>query len=95
MCRVLRNPLPLKEPPLLSSPAASNGGEMLVDIENLTVDIDLKGVAKGSGRKGFAPERLRVCLGEGLIRGLTRLQDVRGYLLCRRLISTCLRECVV
>ena len=48
---ILRNPLPLKDPPLLSSPAASGGGEMLVNIKNLTVDTNLNGVARDADKQ--------------------------------------------
>ena len=41
---ILRDPLPLKEPPLLSSPLASNGGETLENIEIFIVGIELIGV---------------------------------------------------
>ncbi len=52
---ILRDPLPLQNPPLLSSPLASVGGEMLIDIEILTVEIDLIG-----GARGMRINRLRV-----------------------------------
>ena len=51
---ILRDPLPLQNPPLLSSPTASDGEEMLIDIEILTVEIDLIGGARGCGQTGFA-----------------------------------------
>ena len=40
--------------PLSCSPAASGGGEMLVNIEKLTVDIELNDGARGCGQTGFA-----------------------------------------
>ena len=51
---ILRDPLSLENPSLLSSPSASDGEEMLIDIEILTVEIDLIGGARGCGQTGFA-----------------------------------------
>ena len=51
---ILRDPLPLKDPPLLGSPSASVGGEMLIDIEILMVEVELIGGARGCGQTGFA-----------------------------------------
>ena len=48
---ILRDPLPLKNPPLLGSPSASDGEEMLIDIEILTVEIDLIGGAKDADKQ--------------------------------------------
>jgi hypothetical protein len=51
---ILRDPLPLEEPPLLGSPSASDGEEMLIDIEILIVEVELIGGARGCGQTGFA-----------------------------------------
>ena len=51
---ILRDPLSLKEP---SSPARLRralGGEMLIDIEILMVEVELIGGARGCGQTGFA-----------------------------------------
>ena len=53
---------------------------MLVNIENLAVDIDLIGVVRRRGQTGFALKGAGVFLREGLVRGLTRHLDARGYL---------------
>ena len=54
---------------------------MLVNIKKLTVDIDLIGDARRRGQKGFALGFKYNSLGAGLVRGLTRHQYVRGYLM--------------
>ena len=59
---------------------------MLVNIENLAVDIDLIGVVRRRGQTGFALEGVGVFLREGLVRGLTRHLDARGYLTFRNVI---------
>ena len=46
---ILRDPLPLKNPPLLARRGRAVGGKMLVNIKKLTVDIDLIGDAGGRG----------------------------------------------
>ena len=42
---------PLKDPPLLRSPRRAVGGEMLVNIKNLTVDTNLNGVARDADKQ--------------------------------------------
>ena len=59
---------------------------MLVDITILTVDIDLNGGVRRRGQTGFALEGAGVFLREGLVRGLTRHLDARGYLTFRNVI---------
>ena len=45
---ILRDPLPLENPPLLARRRRAIGGEMLISIMNLTVGVNLNGVAKGA-----------------------------------------------
>ena len=59
---------------------------MLVNIENLAVDIDLIGVVRRRGQTGFALKGAGVFLREGLVRGLTRHLNIRGYLTFRNVI---------